>query len=145
LLTVLDVVLVFSGPMVAAAKTFTGLGLPVLVYLPNVPLVFTDAGAIGLRGLGLGDFFFAGILAVQTFKRFGKRTGIIAAIAMALAFGIWEAFLPEITSFFDIGGFPATVCIITGWIPVIVWKLLTTRNKPVFLPLDQPESTAQSA
>ena len=144
LLTVLDVVLVFSGPMVAAAKTFTGLGLPVLVYLPNVPLVFTDAGAIGLRGLGLGDFFFAGILAVQTFKRFGKRTGIIAAIAMALAFGIWEAFLPEITAFFDIGGFPATVCIITGWIPVIAWKLLTTRNKPAFLPLDQPESNPQS-
>jgi hypothetical protein len=144
LLTILDIILVFSGPMVAAAKTFTGLGLPVLVYLPNIPLAFTEAGAIALRGLGLGDFFFAGILAVQTFKKFGKRTGIISAIAMALAFGIWEAFLPEIFAFFDIEGFPATVCIITGWIPVIAWKLLTTRNKPVFLPLDQPESIPQS-
>jgi hypothetical protein len=139
LLTILDVILVFSGPMVTAAKTFTGLGLPVLVYLPNFPIVLTDAGAIALRGLGLGDFFFAGILAVQTFKKFGKNTAIIAAIAMALSFGIWEAFLPEITGFFNIGGFPATVCIITGWIPVIAWKLLTTRNKVV--PQPQPQLT----
>jgi len=137
LLTILDVILVFSGPMVTAAKTFTGLGLPVLVYLPNIPIVLTEAGAIGLRGLGLGDFFFAGILAVQTFKKFGKNTALITAVAMALAFGIWEAFLPEITKFFNIGGFPATVCIISGWIPVIAWKLITTRNKAIPQPPSQ--------
>jgi hypothetical protein len=129
LLTVLDVILVFSGPMVTAARTFTGLGLPVLVYLPNFPII-TQAGEIALRGLGLGDFFFAGILAVQTFKRFGQKTGLISAVAMAVAFGIWEAFLPEITTFFNIEGFPATVCIITGWLPVIAWKLIATRNQP---------------
>jgi hypothetical protein len=130
LLTVLDIILVFSGPMVTAAQTFTGLGLPVLVYLPNFPVILTQAGEIGFRGLGLGDFFFAGILAIQTFKQFGKKTGIISAVAMALAFGIWEAFLTEITTFFKIGGFPATVCIITGWIPIVAWKLFDTRNRP---------------
>jgi len=129
LLTLLDIVLVFSGPMVAAAETFTGLGLPVLVYLPNIPLILNETGAFVLRGLGLGDFFFAGILAVQTYKKFGQKTAIISIVAMALSFGIWEAFLPEITGFFNIRGFPATVCIITGWIPIILWKMLTTKNK----------------
>jgi len=130
LLTVLDVILVFSGPMVTAARTFTGLGLPVLVYLPNFPIITQAGGEIALRGLGLGDFFFAGILAVQTFKKFGQKTGLISAAAMAVAFGIWEAFLPEITKFFNIGGFPATVCIITGWLPIVAWKLIRTRNQP---------------
>ena len=128
LLTVMDVILVFSGPMVAAAQTFTGLGLPVLVYLPNLPILLTESGAIAFRGLGLGDFFFAGILAVQTYKKFGKKTGIISTVAMALAFGIWEAFLPEITAFFNIGGFPATVCIISGWLPIVGYYMLTHRK-----------------
>lgn len=131
LLTLMDVFLVFTGPMVAAAQTFTGLGLPVLVYLPNLPILLTETGSIGFRGLGLGDFFFAGILAVQMYKKFGKNAGVISAIAMALAFGIWEAFLPEITEFFNIGGFPATVCIISGWIPVVGYYMLTHRKLPV--------------
>ena len=128
LLTVMDVILVFSGPMVAAAQTFTGLGLPVLVYLPNLPILLTESGSIAFRGLGLGDFFFAGILAVQTYKKFGKKAGIISTVAMALAFGIWEAFLPEITAFFNIGGFPATVCIISGWLPIVGYYMLTHRK-----------------
>jgi hypothetical protein len=138
LLTLLDIFLVFTGPMVAAAKTFTGLGLPVLVYLPNVPVILTEAGEIGFRGLGLGDYFFAGILAVQTYNKFGKKTALISVAAMALAFGIWEAFLPEITAFFNIGGFPATVCIISGWLPVVAWKMLTTKNNPIPPPATPP-------
>lgn len=137
LLTVMDVILVFTGPMVAAAQTFTGLGLPVLVYLPNLPILLTQTGAVAFRGLGLGDFFFAGILAVQTYKKFGKKAGIISAIAMALAFGIWEAFLPEITKFFNIGGFPATVCIISGWLPIAAYYLLTNRRKVAQPPSEQ--------
>ncbi|MCW4003916.1 MAG: hypothetical protein NWE95_08405 [Candidatus Bathyarchaeota archaeon] len=129
LLTMLDIILVFTGPMVAAAQTFTGLGLPVLIYLPNIPILLTQTGAIAFRGLGLGDFFFAGILAVQTYKKFGKKAGIISAVAMTVAFGIWEAYLPEITAFFKIGGFPATVCIISGWLPVAAYYLLTNRRQ----------------
>jgi hypothetical protein len=138
LLTIMDIILVFTGPMVTAANTFTDLGLPVLVYLPNFPTVLNETGGITFRGLGLGDYFFAGILAVQTYNKFGKKTALIAVTAMALSFGIWEAFLPEIMEFFDIGGFPATVCIITGWIPIVVYKLLTTRNKPVSPPSTTP-------
>jgi hypothetical protein len=137
-LPILDIILVFSGPMVTAAKTFTGLGLPVLVYLPKLPLFINSTGAIQLSGLGLGDFFFAGLLVVQTLKRFGQKTAVISAFAIALSFGIWEAFLPEIDAYFGIGGFPATVCIMTGWLPIIAWKVLSTRNKSALGSAEKP-------
>jgi hypothetical protein len=136
LLTIMDIILVIgTGTMVTAAKQFTGLGLPVLVYLPNVPFVYSATGALLSRGLGLGDFFFAGVLAVQTFNRFGKKTAFISGIAMAVAFGIWEAFLPDIITGLipivgrNIQGFPGTLMIISGWAPIVAWKLLSTKNK----------------
>ena len=141
LLTIMDIILVIATPvMIGAAHTFTGLGLPVLVYLPNIPPVTTSAGLL-FRGLGLGDFFFAGVLAVQTFNKFGKKTAFTAAATMALAFGIWEFFLGDIINALkpivgrDIGGFPGTVMIICGWAPVIAWKLLSDRRNKVVLPL----------
>ena len=135
LLTALDIVLVIgTGTMVVAAQQFTGLGLPVLVYLPNVPFIYSAQGALLSRGLGLGDFFFAGVLAVQTFNKFGKKTALIAGVSMAVAFGIWEAFLPDILKWLntvigrEIGGFPGTLMIISGWLPIIGWKLLSQRS-----------------
>jgi hypothetical protein len=150
LLTIMDIILVIgTGTMVDAADTFRGLGLPVLVYLPNVPFILVPAGYTGLtffgfapRGLGLGDFFFAGILVLQTCKKFGKKTAYISIIAMTMAFAVWEAFLPEILAFLnslvgrDIGGFPGTLMIICGWAPVIVWQLIATRNRSKLPPID---------
>ncbi len=142
LLTIMDIILVIgTGTMVQAATQFTGLGLPVLVYIPNVPLIHNAAGAILSRGLGLGDFFFAGVLAVQTFNKFGKKTAIVSIVAMAVAFGIWEAFLPDIIKGLipilgrNIQGFPGTLMIISGWAPIIAWKLLSSRNKAVAAPI----------
>ena len=136
LLTVVDIILVLgTGTMVDAAEQFTGLGLPVLVHLPNVPFVFSTAGAIQFRGLGLGDFFFAGILALQTYKKFGKQAGYISVIAMTLSFGIFEAFLEEVLVLLqpslnrEIGGFPGTLMIIIGWVPVVAWYLLSERKQ----------------
>jgi hypothetical protein len=143
MLTILDVILVFSGPMVAAADTFSGLGLPVLIYLPNVPLHVSAEGAIGFRGLGLGDFFFTGILAIQTYKQFGKKYAYASIAAMVLAFGIWEAFLPDIFALLNMRGFPATVCIITGWIPVAVVGTLMHKNTKESASI-QTESSAAS-
>jgi hypothetical protein len=140
MLTVLDVILVFSGPMIAAAETFTGAGLPVLVWLPKIPLIVTETGAIQLGGLGLGDYFFAGILAIQTLKKFGKRTALISAVVMSFAFGVWELFLPEIGQFFNIRGFPATVCIITGWLPLIAVALFYQKRKLQQNPPNTPDS-----
>jgi len=141
LLTAMDITLVIVTPvMVTAATSFTGLGLPVLVWLPNIPIM-TQSGAVLLRGLGLGDFFFAGVLAVQTFNKFGKKTAFIAAIAMAVAFGIWESFIGDIINGLkpivgrDIGGFPGTVMIISGWAPIIAWQLLSARRKKI---VEQP-------
>ena len=86
LLTAMDIILVIGTPaMVTAATSFTSLGLPVLVWLPNVPLM-TPAGVFLFRGLGLGDFFFAGVLIVQTFNKFGKKTALIAALAVGCCF-----------------------------------------------------------
>jgi hypothetical protein len=138
LLTTMDIILVLgSTAMLTAANTFSGLGLPVLVYLPNIPFSVNAAGGILFRGLGLGDFFFAGVLAVQTFNKFGKKTALIAIAGEAIAFGIWEAFLPDILAILNpiagrnIGGFPGTLMILTGWAPIIALVLLSRRNNPV--------------
>ncbi len=160
LLTIIDMVLVFGGPMTAAASTFTGLGLPVLVYLPNVPLIVAQSGNLdffgfAVRGLGLGDFFFAGILAIQTFKRFDRKTAIAATVAMVVAFGIWEAFLPELIAllsplFYPIAGkaltgFPGTLMIISGWIPVVAIKLLLNRKNAKLSTSSTPPVAEHSA
>jgi len=136
LLTVVDIILVLvTGTMVAAAQQFTGLGLPVLVHLPNVPLVFSLEGEVLFRGLGLGDFFFAGILALQTFKKFDKKTAYATVAAMTISFAIFESFLPEILNLLEpllqreIGGFPGTLMIIIGWVPVVAWKMLSERRQ----------------
>jgi hypothetical protein len=124
LLTVMDIILVlFTGVMVTAAKTVSGLGLPVLVSLPTLPWVITEQG-MQYMSLGLGDFFFSGILATQTYKRFGKKTAVLSAVTMSVSFGIFEAFL--LSSNF--GAFPGTLMIICGWLPVIAWKLLAERK-----------------
>lgn len=141
LLTVVDTILVLgTGTMVTAAQQFTGLGLPVLVHLPNVPLIAAQEGYVSFfgfapRGLGVGDFFFAGILALQTFKKYGKKAAYMAAIGMTISFAIFEAFLPEILVLLEpllqreIGGFPGTLMIIIGWLPVVVWKVLSHRRQ----------------
>ena len=141
LLTTMDIILVIGTPvMLTAAHSFTNLGLPVLVYLPNVPFVYSSTGSILARGLGLGDFFFAGVLSVQTYNKFGKRVALIAAVAIVVAFGIWEAFLADIINWLqpivgrNIGGFPGTVMIISGWAPIVAWQLLSARRKKVILP-----------
>ena len=136
LLTVVDIILVLgTGSMVVAAQQFTGLGLPVLVHLPNVPIVFSSDGIVLFRGLGLGDFFFAGILALQTLKKFGKQAGYASVVAMTISFAVFEAFLPEIVVLLEpllqreIGGFPGTLMIILGWLPVVAWKMLSERKQ----------------
>ena len=112
-----------TGIMVTAAQTVSGLGLPVLISLPTLPLIITERG-IQFMSLGLGDFFFAGILATQTFRKFGKRTAVLSAIAMSVSFGIFEALLLT----YRFGAFPGTLMIICGWLPVVAWKLVAERK-----------------
>jgi len=124
-LTVMDMILVlFTGVMVTAAKHVSGLGFPILISLPTVPLVITEWG-LQYMSLGLGDFFFAGILATQTFKKFGKRTAVLSTLTMSLSFAIFEVFLMN----YQWGVFPGTLMIICGWLPVVAWKMLSERKQ----------------
>jgi hypothetical protein len=124
LLTVLDFILVLIVPvMEPAAQHVAGLGLPVLVSLPVIPFIITSQG-LNFISLGLGDFFFAGTLASQTYKKFGRKTAILSAIAMSIAFGIFELILLNT----NLGAFPGTLMIIFGWVLVVAWKMLTERK-----------------
>ncbi len=120
LLTVLDIVLVLvTGTMIEAANTARSLDLPVFVSVPLVPVILTGSGIL-LMSLGLGDFFFAGLLAIQTFKKFGKKFALLSVLAMAVSFSVFEAFLLT----FNVGAFPGTLMIICGWLPVVLLKSL---------------------
>jgi hypothetical protein len=118
LLTGMDIVLVLvTKTMVQAANAAASLSLPVLVSLPLFPLITTGTGVLMLS-LGLGDFFFAGLLAVQTYKRYGRRLAFVSVIGMTVSFSIFEAFILT----YRIGAFPGTLMIICGWIPFALFQ-----------------------
>jgi len=120
LLTVMDIILVlFTGTTVSAASHVESLRLPVLIYLPTVPEIVTNEGTLYM-GLGLGDFFFAGLIGVQTLKKFGKGFAVSSAIAMSASFFIFQVVM------FNYGliAFPGTLMIICGWLPLLLFKSL---------------------
>ncbi len=125
LLTVMDIIMVLvTGFTVTAAGQLVGLNLPVMIFLPTIPLVVTSQG-LGFMSLGLGDFFFAGTLATQTYKKYGRKVALISTVAMTLSFGVFEMILLSTTIF---PAFPGTVMIIVGWLPVVSWKLVVERK-----------------
>jgi hypothetical protein len=121
LLTAMDIVLVLiTGTMVSAASHVSALQLPVLVTLRTFPAVMIDGRLIWMS-LGLGDFFFAGLIAVQSMRRYGQRFGIVSVVAMTASFLVFEAYLLT----YNLRAFPGTVMIVAGWIPVLIWRELT--------------------
>jgi hypothetical protein len=125
LITAMDIVLVLvTRTMVQAASAAVSLSLPVLVSLPLVPLIRTGTGLL-ILSLGLGDFFFAGLLAIQTFKKYGRRLTIVSVAGMTISFFIFEAFILT----FRIGAFPGTLMIICGWLPVVLVPTLRNWRK----------------
>jgi len=120
LLTVMDTILVlFTGTMVSAARQVSGLRLPVLVTLPTLPAIATQFGTIYMS-LGLGDFFFAGLIGIQTMKKFGRNSVIAALAGMTVSFFIFETFMLN----YEITALPGTLMIVCGWLPVVIWKSL---------------------
>lgn len=117
LLTIMDIILVLgTGTMVSAASHVSELRLPVLIMLPTIPQIATQYGVL-FMSLGLGDFFFAGLLTIQTLKKFGKKMAITSIIAMTVSFFIFEALLLN----YQFRAFPGTVMIIVGWLPILAW------------------------
>ena len=130
-ITAMDIILVwFTGTMVQAANAVSDLGLPVLVAFPTVPFIFGEGGILIMR-LGLGDFFFAGILATQTLKKFGRKTAIASLITICISFALFELTLlnKELYDALPVKALPATLPIILGWLPVIAWKILSERKQ----------------
>ena len=125
LITVMDIILVLvTKTMVEAANAAIHLSLPVLVSVPLIPLNITSNGIL-MMSLGLGDFFFAGLLAIQTFKQYGKRYAAVSAVAMTVSFFIFEALILT----YQIRAFPGTLMIICGWVPLVLFKELQKRSK----------------
>lgn len=124
LLTVMDIILVlFTGSMVSAARHVSGLRLPMLISVPTVPAIFTKRGVLYMS-LGLGDFFFAGIIGIQTLKKFGRDFAVLSIIAMSLSFFVYETFMLN----YGWQAFPGTLMIICGWLLLMLWKWIDIRK-----------------
>ncbi len=112
LLTAVDVFLVFvTGSMVSAAKHVSVLRLPVLITMPTFPVIATEEGVL-FMSLGLGDFFFSGLIAIQTLNRYGKIPAVLSSITMSLSFFIFEMLILNL----KLKAFPGTLMIICGWL-----------------------------
>ncbi len=120
LLTVMDIILVlFTGTMVSAAMHISSLRLPVLVSVPTIPVIITERGTVYMS-LGLGDFFFAGLIGIQSLKKYGKQFALLSLVAMSISFFIFETILLN----YKLGAFPGTLMIICGWLPLVAFKKL---------------------
>ena len=120
LLTVMDIILVlFTGTMVSAAMHISSLRLPVLVSVPTIPVIITERGTVYMS-LGLGDFFFAGLIGIQSLRKYGKQFALLSLVAMSLSFFIFETILLN----YKLGAFPGTLMIICGWLPLVAFKKL---------------------
>ncbi|RLI18571.1 hypothetical protein DRO44_00840, partial [Candidatus Bathyarchaeota archaeon] len=108
LLTVMDIILVlFTGTMVSAAMHISSLRLPVLVSVPTIPVIITERGTVYMS-LGLGDFFFAGLIGIQSLRKYGKQFALLSLVAMSISFFIFETILLN----YKLGAFPGTLMII---------------------------------
>ena len=142
LITAMDIVLVLvTGTMVQAAQAARGLSLPVLVSVPLIPLIIVNNGPPLMLSLGLGDFFFAGLLAIQTKKKYGTRFAILTMIGMSISFFIFEVFLLNYIH----GAFPGTLMIICGWAPFVIAKWLSSRQKTNLKPVSKPEEIGKES
>jgi hypothetical protein len=122
ILTVMDVFHVYvTGFMKQAAIEVIELKLPVILILPRIP-------SGNLIGLGMGDLFLAGLLAIQTAKKLGQKAGILVAAMNGIAMFIFEL-ISFNTGFADF--FPATIVVVAGWLASLgVIRLLSFRQEP---------------
>jgi len=109
LLTLMDIVQVLiTGFMVESSKKMITLQLPVMIIVPTFP-------SEGYIMLGLGDIFLSGLLCIQTMQKYGKKFGLVSAGAIAIVFLLLETILIN----YNVGFFPATVFVISGWLTAL--------------------------
>lgn len=108
LLTIMDVIQVlYTGFMIKTSERIISLALPIFIVLPVVP----TSGV--LLGLGLGDLFLTGLLAIQTTQKYGRRIAVLAVLSIATVFGIVESIM---LTYFVHQALPATVMVFGGWL-----------------------------
>ena len=109
LLTLMDIVQVsITGFMVESSKKMIALKLPVMIIVPTFP-------SEGYIMLGLGDIFLSGLLSIQTMQKYGKKFGLVSVAFIAVVFLLFETVLIN----FNVGFFPATVFVISGWLAAL--------------------------
>jgi len=116
LLTIMDIVhVLITGYIVESAERLVGeLSLPVVIIIPTFP-------SEGLFiALGLGDIFLAGLLSIQTAQKYGKKFALASIAAITAVFLILNTVL---LNYFP-HAFPATVLIISGWLPALAARHL---------------------
>jgi hypothetical protein len=115
LLTAMDVINVLvTGFIPKSAETLVGeLSLPVVVILPMFP-------SAGYNLLGLGDIFLAGLLSIQSAKKYGKKFGFASIAAITVVFLILITVLLNYYREY----FPATVLVISGWLTALAGRQL---------------------
>lgn len=114
LLVIMDIIQVFiTQYMVVSAEKMLELQLPTMVIVPTFPLE-------GYAILGLGDILLSSILSIQTLRKYGKRFALASCASIALGFLLIETLLLN----YDVGFFPATVMIASGWIIVLIVRYL---------------------
>jgi hypothetical protein len=133
-LTTMDILMVWiipGSPMITAAKAMSGLHLPVMVTFPTVPNVSWILANMRFISLGLGDLFFAGVLASQTLKKFGAKTAVISLLAMSVAAGLSELLIlnPDLANALPIKALPETLFLVAGWIPVALVAMYLDRKR----------------
>lgn len=118
LLTVVDIIQVlYTRHMVAAAEHIQSLKFPMLITVPTIPPLCDSQGNHVFIKLGVGDLFFAGLLATQTLRRFSWKHALTAAAGMAVSFFIFETLMFN----YALTAFPGTLMIIVGWAAVTLF------------------------
>jgi hypothetical protein len=122
-LTIVDMVLVLvTGTMVQAVDAARSLNLPIMVTVPLVPFLITQEGML-MMNLGLGDFFFAGLLSIQTMRRYGRVFAFCSVVGITLSFFAFEVFILN----YGLPAFPGTLMILCGWLPFVFWKRIKSQ------------------
>ena len=122
-LTIVDMVLVLvTGTMVQAVDAARSLNLPIMVTVPLIPFLVTQDGML-MMNLGLGDFFFAGLLSIQSLRRYGRVFAFCSVVGITLSFFAFEVFILN----YGLPAFPGTLMILCGWLPFVFWKWLKSK------------------
>ncbi len=127
LITVMDIIQVFGTNFMGQAATkVLQLQLPVAIQVRTFPIE-------GEVILGLGDLFLAGLLSIQTSRKYNRRAGIISAISFGVAFFIFEV----LANYFNFRSFfPATIVVVCGWLLGLgIFHLVKRRSSTVAVEL----------